>query len=132
MSGNSKRLLSIVLALTLGVALAAAARASGNTPAGYTAAQWRAEQVRSQGLDRKYDLGVPPRAWLKALRIRSEALNRKYHLGRSALASTAVRATPGFHWGDAGIGAGVALGALLVGAAVVTGARRHPRTLSRG
>jgi hypothetical protein len=128
MGVHSKRLLSIVCALTLGFALAGAANAAANVPSGYTAQQWRADQLRSQGLDRKYGLGT--QTWLRALRIRSDALNRKYDLGRYALPSPVVQATSSFHWGDAGIGAAAALGTLLVGVAVVMGARRRPRMLS--
>jgi hypothetical protein len=123
MSDTTKWILSIILALVVAASAAGAALAAGNTPAGYTAQEWRAEVLRSQGMDARYGLGTR-RTWLEALRIRSEALDRKYHLGRYAVASVA-QSTPGFRWGDAGIGAAGALGALLIAAACVSGARRY-------
>ena len=77
----------------------------------------------------------------RALIIRSEALNRKYGVGQSSTpivsekidglqlpaTSTTQVASSGseFDWGDAGIGAGVVFGTMLLGAGLVLTVRRR-------
>jgi hypothetical protein len=118
-------------ALMLGVALAGSAFAASRVPAGFTAAEWRADRLRSAGLDQKYHLGTfrtqasVPQAWLRALQIRSEALNRKYHLGRYAVSNPAPSPASGFDWGAAGVGSAVTLGFVLIVFGVATGTRRY-------
>jgi len=130
---------AVVAMLALGLALvgifAGAALAGSRVPAGYTAADWRADQLRSVGLNQRYHLGTyrtvgtaAPQAYLRALMIRSDALNRKYHLGRYAIARAARAVTQqssGFDWGDAGIGAAATAGLVLVAIGVGAGARRY-------
>jgi hypothetical protein len=127
--------LVLVASILTAIALAPVpgAASAGPVPAGYTAAEWRADQLRSLGLDRKYHLGIyrqaaghtPPAAWLKALRIRSDALDRKYHLGRYAIASTPTQPATGFRWADAGVGSAATLAALFAIFGTVIGMRRH-------
>jgi hypothetical protein len=119
------------VALTL---CAAALALPGVAAAGQAPGWSHALHVRSVALNRLHHLGgaaVPTTAsasatpaWLRALEIRARALNERYRLGAYAVSTP----KPGFRWGDAAIGAGVAAAVLLlVAAAALAVARRGPR-----
>ena len=120
---------------------------------GPTKAEQRADLLRSVALNQKYRLGTykigPSLAEQRADTLRGEALNRKYGLGIESLTlergandrfaadnptrgdlvrfTPITSSSPDFQWGDAGIGAGVLLGAVaLIGAGFFEG-RHHGR-----
>jgi hypothetical protein len=115
----------VLLGALLAVPLAWAANPAQTT--GPTRQELRALELRSEALNRIYHLGRyaggtgPTAQELRALELRSEALNRIYRLGPYAGGTGSS-----FHWGDAGIGSAVTLGAILLGlAAVVAVSRRR-------
>jgi hypothetical protein len=121
---------------------------------GETAAERRAEILRGNALNQKYHLGqyqttISP-AEYRALMLRSEALNQRYGLGGTGSLTLErgtsdrfaadnptrgdlVRVTPtttsspDFQWSDAGIGAGVLLGAVALIGAGFFEVRHHGR-----
>lgn len=124
----------LALGFTVAAVSASVVQAGPSVPAGFSAQQWKASQVRSEALNRQYHLGaysrskVDDRAALRALMLRSDALNQKYHLGRYAV--PAARTGSRFDWGDAGIGAAAAFGLVLVAlglTAIITRRSRGPR-----
>lgn len=132
MNTVTRKIWAVVAAATLGFAVAGifagALTAGTRVPQGYTAQQWKALQLRSDALNRKYHLGAyrkvsadSPQAE-RALMLRSVALNRKYHLGSYAVRTT--RQSGGFDWGDAGIGSAATLGLVLAAVGVSVGTRR--------
>ena len=73
-----------------------------------------------------------------ALAIRSLGLHNRHLTGVASSTTPApapivhvTRVDDGFDWGDAGIGAGVATGLLLLSAAGLAAVRRQPRAASR-
>ena len=102
---------------------------SGAVEPGYLAAL----NARSEAMNKLYGLGEDTPAavsgseleWLRALETRSDALNQKYGLG--TYAQTTRAGDPGFDWVDAGVGVGVAFGAILFAAAAAAAARRRGR-----
>ena len=122
-------------ALAIGAVLtgATATTASAGVPEGMTKAAYRAEQIRSEAMNNRYDLAVTrlsPDA-LNALAVRSEGLNT---YGRSLQAATPVTspsAPTSFAWDDFGIGIAAAFGLVLLmgglAVAVRTGTRRRVR-----
>ena len=131
-----------VAALVLGLTPTAVAQAGSITPV------QRAEQIRSQAMNDRYNLDA-----LNALLLRGEALNKRYHLGAYATKSSTVdnaaaqraeqirsqalneryhvgsyaivrQPSSGFDWADAGVGGAVVLGLFLIGGGVAVGTRR--------
>jgi hypothetical protein len=125
----------VVLAGTAAAGAAASEGAAKGAPRGMSAQAFHALEARSQALNDAYGLsgtavGVTPgdvADALAALEARSDALDARYHLGAYAESQP----TPGFDWTDAGIGAGGALGLVLVAAGLAVGTHRFrvvPRT----
>lgn len=122
-----------VIALAVGaavVAVAAASALAAGRPAGMSAAEYRAMLIRGQALNRLYGLDVPAgmtaQQW-RAMVARGQGMNDLYVTEPAASAPVPpVAAVPadGFDWTDAGIGAAIALGAVLVGTGLTFGARR--------
>jgi hypothetical protein len=126
---------AFVVGVVLAGAAAAGAAASDGTPKGMSPQAFHALQARSQALNDAYGLSgndagmtaADVAAALSALEARSDALDARYHLGAYAES----RPTTGFDWTDAGIGAGGALGIVLVAAGLAVGTHRFrvvPRT----
>ena len=114
----------MLIACFAALVLTQAALATAPQPAS-KAAVIRAETARGDALNRLYGLGrytTPTPAQLRAIQRRSIAMNKVYGLGQFARP-----AAPGFDWGDAGIGAAIAIGALLVGSAAAMTMRRRGR-----
>lgn len=84
----------------------------------------RAEERLGQAMNRFYHLGAyassSPAVQQADLR-RSQAINRFYHTGTYAV----ISASNGFDWADAGIGAGVTLGLILLAGGLAIVARRR-------
>jgi hypothetical protein len=114
---------TLMVGFVLAVAFAATAQAGNGTRFGMTPQEWKAEQVRGDALNRYYRLGAysPAAEGRRAEKIRGQELNRRYHLGQYAV----IEASTPFGWGDAGIGAGAMLGALLVAGGLTTVAVRR-------
>ena len=90
-------------------------------PAGMTHLQYRAELIRGAGLNERYGLPV---------RLTSEEIARMYGPVALATAANPAAATStssgnSFDWRDAGIGAAVVIGLVLVGAAGALVVRHH-------
>ena len=128
-------LLTAVAALAF---FAGSVQAANSRPAGMTKDAYRALMLRSEALNERYGLGMwagrplsmSPAAY-RALMLRSEALNRKYGLdGSTARVGTVAPAVVAgsFAWADFGIGAGAALGLVLLATGVLVATRRIPRT----
>lgn len=146
-----RRIVGAALALVALAVLCSAAAAA--RPAGVSPAEYRALLLRSQAMNVLYASSVPKGAapeTVRADRIRGEALNRLYgnaatrmtpneftayyargtwlnaHARPVATAEPPVAALPasGFDWGDAAIGAGFAVGLVLLGAAGAIALRR--------
>jgi hypothetical protein len=117
-------------------------------PASMSKAEYRALMIRSEGLNRKYGAVQSSKpasmsnAEYRALMLRSEGLNHKYIVGPSTkpivsekigglqlstTSTTTQFASTGkeFDWSDAGIGAGVIFGTMLLGAGLVLTIRRR-------
>ena len=90
------------------------------TPIGPTAAERRADILRGQGMNQKYQVG-PTAAELQAMNARGNGMNKKYHLGQYAQTGGSD-----INWQNSGIGAGLFV-ALLLGTAgvLVVRNRRH-------
>jgi hypothetical protein len=139
MNTVTRQIWAVVAAATLGFTLAGlfagAVLAGPVIPQGYTAQQWKALQLRSDALNRKYHLGAYRNVSAgsgqaeRALMLRSVALNRKYHLGGYALVR--VTRSGGFDWGDAGIGSAATLGLVLAAVGATAGLRRF-RSVEHG
>jgi hypothetical protein len=67
--------------LTAFIAVAVAATATSTTASAAGPTWEQALKERSEGLNRKYDVGDATPAWQRALEIRSEGLNSHYGLG---------------------------------------------------
>ena len=100
----------IAAALAVGLTLTAVAQAGSN------GAVQRAETIRSQAMNDRYNLDA-----LNALRIRSDALNRRYHLGSYAVVR---QSSSGFDWVDASVGGAAVFGLFVIGGGVAVGMRR--------
>ena len=127
-------------ALAIGAVLAGetATAASAGVPEGMTKAAYRAQQIRSEAMNNRYDLAVTRLSSdaLNALAVRSEGLNS---YGKTLQASTpaastsaaSTSASTSFAWGDFGIGMAAAFGLVLltggVAVAVRTGNRKRVR-----
>jgi hypothetical protein len=129
-------LLTAVAALAL---FAGSVQAANSRPDGMTKAAYRALMLRSEALNRQYQLGsgtykpaAMGRQEYRALVQRSKALNAKYGLGGApVVASTPAAVTVaenGFVWGDFAIGAASMLGLVLMATGVFAATRRIPRT----
>ena len=129
-------LLTAVAALAF---FAGSVQAANSRPAGMTKAEYRALMLRSEALNRQYQLGsgtnkpaAMGRQEYRALVIRSKALNAKYSLGGArVVASTPPAGTVaenGFMWGDFAIGAASMLGLVLMATGAFAATRRIPRT----
>jgi hypothetical protein len=114
------------LVLTVAATLAASGQAATSQTA---EAPWLKNlEARSQALNEIYGLGDAPtvdQSYLQALHARSVALNERYGAGAQPAAS-GTRADS-FEWADAGVGAGMGVGALLLGAAAFFAVRRRGR-----
>ena len=89
----------------------------GGAQQGMSPAEYRALIIRSKAMNVLYKSAVPNRPapeTLRADRIRGEELNRLYGSGGAAVAPVTTVQGNGFDWADAGIGAGVALGLVLI------------------
>jgi hypothetical protein len=123
---TTRRIKAVAATLAAGFLLAVAftttAQAGNGVPNGMTAQEWSAMQARDRALDRYYHIGAfSPRAEAqRAEERRGQALDRYYHLGRYAV----VRVQTRFDWGDAGIGAGAMLGAVVLGLGLIVAVRR--------
>lgn len=129
-------LLTAVAALAF---FAGSVRAANSRPAGMTKAAYQALMLRSEALNRQYQLGsgtsksaAMGRQEYQALVLRSKALNVKYGLGGARVvagtAPTVTVAENGFAWDDFAIGAATMLGLVLVATAVFAATRSTPRT----
>ena len=129
-------LLTAVAALAI---FAGSVQAANSRPDGMTKAAYRALMLRSEALNRQYQLGsgtnkpaAMGRQEYRALVIRSKALNAKYGLGGArVVASTPPAVTVaenGFMWGDFAIGAASMLGLVLMAMGAFAATRRIPRT----
>ena len=86
--------LVIAIVVVLAVSASAAALAAGTASTDGLEPEWqKALAIRSDALNRKYDLGTSAQQravadatpeWAKALIARSDALDRKYRLGKYA------------------------------------------------
>jgi hypothetical protein len=122
-------------ALSIGAVLtgATATAASAGVPEGMTKAAYRAQQIRSEAMNNRYDLAVTrlsPDA-LNALAVRSEGLNTYGRSLQAATPATSPSASTSFAWDDFGIGIAAAFGLVLLmgglAVAVRTGTRRRVR-----
>jgi hypothetical protein len=120
----------LMVGFLLAIAFTATAQAGGGTRQGLTAEQWKAVQARAQAMDRYYHLGAysPAAVARQAEKRRAEATDRYYHLGSYAV----IEASSPFQWSDAGIGAGVMLGTILVAGGIAVAVRRRGRTSLAG
>jgi hypothetical protein len=100
-----------------------------SVPAGVnmTQAEYRALMLRSQALNDRYGLGQA----LPSSRVVSEKTTGLVQPFSSTPTQVVVSTDNGFDWGDAGIGAGVVAGTMLLGAAGVISVRRHRGTLAQ-
>jgi hypothetical protein len=128
-------LLTAVAALAF---FAGSVQAANSRPDGMTKAAYQALMLRSEALNRHYQLGsgtYKPAAmgWheYRALVLRSKALNATYGLGGArVVASTPPAVTVAenaFVWGDFAIGAASMLGLVLMAMGVFAATRRIPR-----
>ncbi len=88
------------------------------------AATQQGEKLRAQAMNRVYHLGVyssTGAAVQRAVERRSQAINRFYHTGSGAVVSTS---SP-FDWSNVGIGAGGALGLIILAAGMIVLVRRR-------
>lgn len=137
--------------LTVGFLLATAFTATALAGNGLTPQQRQADWARADGMNRYYHLGAYSSSGAtlqQALQRRSEAMNRFYHLGAYASSSPAVKqadlrrslainrfyrtgsytvisTSNGFDWADAGIGAGVMFGLILLAGGLAVGTHRR-------
>lgn len=123
---SSNKIKTAAATLTVGFLLAtafASTAQAGATPQGMTAQQWNALQARAAATNRYYHLGAfgPTAATQRAEERRARATNRAYHLGQYAVIET----SSAFRWSDAGIGAGAALGTILVAGGLAVTLRRR-------
>jgi ABC-type multidrug transport system fused ATPase/permease subunit len=112
---------ALMVGFLLAMAFAATAFGGNGVPRGMTAQQWKAMLERSQALNRIYGPVSPRAEAQRAVERRDQAINQYYHLGRYAV----VRVSSRFDWADAGIGAGVTLGAILLGGGLALTVRRR-------
>jgi hypothetical protein len=109
--------------LTVGFLLATAFTATALAGTGTTQEQ-QAVRARAVAMNRFYNLGAysssSPAVRQADLR-RSEAINRFYRTGSYAVIST----SSGFDWADAGIGAGVMLGLIVLAGGLTVATRRR-------
>jgi hypothetical protein len=114
------------LALTVAATLAASGQAATSQTG--EAPGLKGLEARSQALNEIHGLGVAPtvdQSYLRALHARSVALNEQYGVGAQPAPSGA--AADNFEWADAGVGVGMAFGAMLLGAAAFFAVRRRSR-----
>jgi hypothetical protein len=115
---------TLVVGSLLAIAFAATAQASGS-PQGLTPQQLNAVRARAEAMDRYYHIGAfsPAAVARRADERRAQASDQFYRLGRYAV----IDVSSPFDWGDAGIGAGAALGVAvtLAGGTLVLTRRRH-------
>ena len=139
---------TLMVGFLLAVAFAATAQAGNGTRFGMTPQEWKAEQVRGTELNRYYKLGAfsPAAEARRADKIRGQELNRRYTLGKYAVIEArkaekirgqelnrryglgqyaVVEMSSTFQWNDAGIGAGVMLGTILVAGGLAVSLRRR-------
>jgi hypothetical protein len=128
-------------------------KSDSQKPASMSYAEYRALIIRSEAFNRKYGVAhhalassskptSMSNAEYRALMLRGEGLNQKYGVGQSqkpivsekigglqlpATSTTTQVVSSGseFDWGDAGIGAGVVFGTMLLGAGLVLTVRRR-------
>jgi hypothetical protein len=133
------RVAAVLMAVAALALFAGSAQAANSRPAGMTKAEHRALMLRSEALNRQYQLGsgtYKPAAmgWqeYRALVLRSKALNAKYGLGGAHVVAstppTVTVAENGFKWSHFAIGAAAMLGLVLVATGVFAATRRIPRT----
>lgn len=134
-------LLTAVAALAF---FAGSAQAANSRPVGMTKAEYRAQMLRSEALNKLYGNAVTrvspqvskelyqaganrmaPQEFA-ALVARSEALNRRYGLDRTSQPTKVVEqptgSENGFDWGDFGIGVAAMLGLVLLSGGLLAGA----------
>ena len=138
---------TLTVGFLLAIAFAGPAQAGNGTSNGWTAQELKAMQVRGDAMNRHYRLGAysSVAAATAAEELRSDAMNRFYHLGAYSSAVTTaqqrraeatnryyrvgryavVSVSSRFDWSDAGIGAGVMLGVLMVAGGLAVAARRR-------
>jgi len=108
----------------LAVVIAALAFGVGTAAAAETAQGLKADGMRLQAMAQRYQ-------WLQGVKadgMRYQAM-ANYYAAQKAAAVTPVRSSS-FDWQDAGIGAGVAVAALLSLTLIVGFARRHRNELA--
>jgi hypothetical protein len=155
-SGTTSRIAIVVGTFAVFVALASSAQAASARPAGMTKAEYQALMTRSEALNERYGNAVtrlPPdefaAIWnaggyrlapqqLVALVTRGEAINEAYRRWKarqaqsglasdsSAVVSDSRRASRGFGWSEAGIGAAAMLGVVLLAGGLFAATRHRP------
>jgi hypothetical protein len=125
---NSKtRIAAGLIAVLFSLALLAGVARAASVASGMSKAEHRALLVRSDALNRKYQLGRYSRipagmtaAEYRAARLRGEALNRTYLVREPAVVAIG---NDGFEWSSFGIGAAAMAGFVLLAGAAIAGRR---------
>jgi len=95
------------------------ALASSSKPSSMSSGEYRALMLRSEGLKQKYGVGQ----WSKP--IVSETIDGLQLPATSSTTSQVASSGSEFDWSDAGIGAGVVFGTMLLGGGLVLTVRRR-------
>jgi hypothetical protein len=115
---------TLAVGFLLATAFAATALAGNGTSKGLTPQQQQARQRLGEAMNRFYHLGAYSPSAVAAKQAeqrRGQAMNRFYRTGSYAV----VSAPNGFDWADAGIGASVTLGLILLAGGLTVVARRR-------
>ena len=118
-----------VLAIGAVLTGATATGASAGAPEGMTKAAYRAQQIRSEAMNNRYDLAVTrlsPDA-LNALAVRSEGLNTYGRPLQAAAPVTSPSASTSFAWDDFGIGMAAGFGLVLLTGGLAVAVRAGTR-----